>query len=83
MGYVTINTDVDVYLEDFSDEEIFQEAYERLSEFRNLARIRAKDQEWLDKFARLFTGLPDNEYAPSSAYYIRTEEELKLWMNKQ
>lgn len=82
MGYVTINTDVDVYLDDFSDEEILQEAYDRLREFKNLNQIRAKDQAWLDKFSRLF-GLSDNEYAPSSAYYIRTEEELKLWMEKQ
>lgn len=83
MSYVTINTDVDVYLDDFSDEDILQEAFERLSEFRNLKSIRAKDQAWLDKFERIFNRLPDNEYAPSSAYYIRTEEELKLWMDKQ
>lgn len=77
MGYVTINTDVDVYLDDFSDDEIFEEAYERLQEFKTLNKIRDKDQAWLDKFARLFTGQPDSEYQPSRAYYIKSQEELR------
>lgn len=77
MGYVTINTDVDVYLDDFSDDEIFEEAYERLREFKTLNKIRDRDQAWLDKFARLFTGLPDTEYQPSQAYHIKSQEELR------
>ena len=78
MGYVTINTDVDVYLDDFSDEEILEEAYSRLEEFTRLGKIRAKDQAWLDKFSRLLNGMPEGEYTPSAAYYVKSIEELKL-----
>ena len=77
MGYVTINTDVDVYLDDFDDEDILSEAYGRLSEFMQLGKIRARDQVWLDKFSRLLNGIPEGEYNPSAAYYVKSMEELK------
>lgn len=80
---ITINTDVDVYIEDFDDDDIFDEAYSRLKEFLAMNKIRARDQAWVDKFARLFSDMPLDEYAPSTAYYIKSEEDLKNWIAKQ
>lgn len=79
----TITTDVEVYLDDFDDQDILEAAYDIMDSYLRMNRIRKRDEEMVEKFRRLFTGLEWDEYAPSSAYYIKSEDELKSWIAKQ
>jgi hypothetical protein len=48
-----------------------------------MAKIRKRDEMVVEKFRRLFDSLDYDEYAPSSAYYIKSEDDLKKWIAQQ
>jgi len=72
MAYINVEVDID----DFSDYEILEAAIDVVERLLFMTRIPERDTRLLDRLREVLK-ISNYEYSPSSAYYIKSEKELR------